>query len=57
MINSIKQKNNLETSIIFRANAATKAKAAAVKELMKVSSTSEVFRSLLEAKAAELGIS
>ena len=56
MITPAKQKKNLETNIIFRASEETKAKAQAVKALMNVSSTSAVFRKLLDEKAAALGL-
>ena len=56
MITPVKQKKNLETNIIFRASEETKAKAQAVKALMNVSSTSAVFRKLLDEKAQSLGI-
>ena len=45
-----------DTSVIFRATKETKAQAEAVRALLKLQSTSEVFRSLLSAKAAELGV-
>ena len=43
--------------VIFRATEEMKAKAQAVKSLMQVASTSEVFRTLLNQKAEELGVS
>ena len=51
-----KEKSKRDAVVNFRTTEETKAKAQAVKELMKVSSTSEVFRRLLNAKATELGI-
>ena len=51
--NHLERRDNL---IAFRASTKDRFKAQAVKELMKVSSTSEVFRHLLNAKATELGI-
>lgn len=56
MIEQVRQKKNLDTNIIFRANEETKAKAEAVKSLMQLSSTSQVFRQLLEEKANQLGV-
>ena len=51
-----KQKNNRDQLVIFRATKEDKEMAQAVKELMKVTSTSAVFRTLLHEKANELGI-
>ena len=51
-----KEKSKHDQVVNFRTTSETKEKAQAVKELMKVSSTSEVFRHLLNAKASELGI-
>ena len=56
MITPAGQKKNLDTHIIFRATEETKAKAAAVKALLNISSTSAVFRKLLDEKAQELGV-
>lgn len=51
-----KEKNNRDQIVNFRATSETKARAVAIKELMKLSSTSEVFRRLLAEKAMELGV-
>ena len=48
------EKGKRDAVVNFRTTEETKAKAA--KKLMNVSSKSEVFRRLLNAKAAELGI-
>ena len=52
-----KEKTNRDQLVIFRATEEMKAKAQAVKSLMQVASTSEVFRTLLNQKAEELGVS
>lgn len=52
-----KEKTNRDQMVIFRATEEMKAKAQAVKSLMQVASTSEVFRTLLNQKAEELGVS
>lgn len=52
-----KEKTNRDQVVIFRTTEELKAKAQAVKSLMQVASTSEVFRTLLNQKAEELGIS
>lgn len=52
-----KEKANRDQMVIFRATEEMKAKAQAVKSLMQVTSTSEVFRTLLNQKAEELGVS
>ena len=54
--NQTKDKKNLDTNVIFRATGETKQKAEALKSLLKVSSTSAVFRKLLDDKAAEYGL-
>ena len=52
-----KEKTNRDQMVIFRTTEELKAKAQAVKALMQVTSTSEVFRRLLNEKAEELGVS
>jgi len=52
-----KEKTNRDQMVIFRTTEEMKAKAQAVKSLMQVASTSEVFRTLLNQKAEELGVS
>ena len=52
-----KEKTNRDQLVIFRTTEEMKAKAQAVKSLMQVASTSEVFRTLLNQKAEELGVS
>ena len=52
-----KEKTNRDQMVIFRTTEEMKAKAQAVKALMQVTSTSEVFRTLLNQKAEELGVS
>ena len=52
----LKTRKNLDTNVIFRATGETKQKAEALKSLLKVSSTSAVFRKLLDDKAAEYGL-
>ena len=51
-----KEKTNRDQMVIFRTTEEMKAKAQAVKSLMQVTSTSEVFRTLLKEKASSLGI-
>ena len=51
-----KEKDTRNQTVIFRATEDMKAKAQAVKSLLQVASTSEVFRTLLNEKAAELGV-
>lgn len=51
-----KERSTRNKVTIMRVTVEEKARWQAVKELMKVSSTSEVFRRLLNAKATELGI-
>ena len=52
-----KEKTNRDQMVIFRTTEDMKAKAQAIKALMQVASTSEVFRTLLNQKAKELGVS
>lgn len=52
-----KERTNRDQMVIFRTTEEMKAKAQAVKALMQVASTSEVFRTLLNEKAEELGVS
>ena len=52
-----KEKANRDQMVIFRTTEEMKTKAQAVKALMQVTSTSEVFRTLLNQKAEELGVS
>ena len=51
-----KEKGVRNQTVIFRTTKELKAKALAVKSLMNVASTSEVFRALLTEKAQELGV-
>ena len=51
-----KEKTNRDQVVIFRTTEEMKAKAQAVKSLLQVTSTSEVFRTLLNEKALALGI-
>ena len=55
--NQTKDIKILDTNIIFRATGETKQKAKALKSFLKVSSTSAVFRKLLDDEAAEPGTS
>ena len=52
-----KEKTNRDQMVVFRTTEEMKAKAQAIKALMQVASTSEVFRTLLNQKAKELGVS
>ena len=51
-----KEKTNRDQMVIFRTTEEMKAKVQAVKALMQMTSTSEVFRTLLNEKASSLGI-
>ena len=51
-----KERTNRTEAFNFRATEEMKTKAQAVKSLMQVGSTSEVFRRLLDDKAKELGL-
>lgn len=51
-----KEKSTRDQTVIFRTTEEMKAKAQAVKSLMQVASTSDVFRTLLDEKAEELGV-
>ena len=51
-----KEKTTRNQLLSFRTTEETKAKAEALRSLMKVASTSEVFRTLLNEKASALGI-
>ena len=51
-----KEKTNRNMLLSFRPTEETKAKAEALRSLMQVASTSEIFRTLLNDKAAELSI-
>lgn len=51
-----KEKTTRDQMVIFRTTEEMKAKAQAVKSLMQVTSTSEVFRRLLLEKAQQLGV-
>lgn len=52
-----KEKTNRDQMVIFRTTEEMKAKVQAVKALMQMTSTSEVFRTLLNQKAEELSVS
>ena len=52
-VNDIDRRDNL---IAFRASTEDRQKAEALRSLMQVASTSEVFRTLLNEKALELGV-
>ncbi len=51
-----KESNSRSAMISVRASEETKAQAQAIKELMKVSSTSQVIRQLLNEKASQMGV-
>lgn len=51
-----KEKTTRNQLLSFRTTEETKAKAEALRSLMQVASTSEVFRRLLNEKAAEMGV-
>lgn len=51
-----KESNSRNAIISVRATEETKAQAQAIKELMKVSSTSQVIRQLLNEKANQMGV-
>lgn len=51
-----KESNSRDAMISVRATEETKAQAQAIKELMKVSSTSQVIRQLLNEKASQMGV-
>ena len=51
-----KEKTTRNQLLSFRTTEETKAKAEALRSLMQVASTSEVFRTLLNEKASALGI-
>lgn len=52
----VKVKGGCSEIVSFRASAETKAKAQAIQELMKVASTSQMIRHLLEKAAKEYGV-
>ena len=52
-VNDIDRRDNL---MAFRASTEDRQKAEALRSLMQVASTSEVFRTLLNEKALELGV-
>ena len=51
-----KESSSRDAMISVRATEETKAQAQAIKELMKVSSTSQVIRQLLNEKASQMGV-
>lgn len=51
-----KEKSNRDEMLVFRATTETKEKVEAIRSLMKVGSTSEVIRRLINEQASELGV-